>query len=95
MSEINTSEFAEVKVVFRDILVDGQWAVEVDLEAPGEYKDKDEPTPAMWYAIYVMSRFSTGDLMNEVRQFIADGQFVQNAMAAHNNGEGASDSDSD
>ena len=91
---VNTDELAEIKVVFRDVIIDGQQSVEIALEAPGDYKEKEEPTPAMWFGIYILSRFGTGDLMNDVRQFIAEGQFIQNAMAA-NNEEGASDSDSD
>jgi hypothetical protein len=66
----------EVKVCFKDVVVDSIPSVELSLEVDPVAKTLPEPTPAMWVSIYLAHKFKTGELMTEVNEFITKGQFV-------------------
>jgi hypothetical protein len=64
-----------VKVVFNDEIVDGIPCVGIALEMEEGARSLSEPTPAMYFAIYLMHLFNQGTLMKEVEAYVAAGQF--------------------
>ena len=65
----------QVKVVFNDEIVDGIPCVGIALEMEEGAKALSEPTPAMYFGIYLMHLFNEGVLMKEVEAYVASGQF--------------------
>lgn len=66
----------ETKVSFKDVIIDGIPSVEMNLEVDEEAKEFAEPTPAMWCAIYLAHQFKTGKFMEDVQEFVKNGQFA-------------------
>jgi hypothetical protein len=76
ISEGATDNQVAIKIVFKDEIVDGIPSVSIELEAPGEAQEFDEPTPAMWCAVYILRLFYEGKFIPAVAEFVASGEFA-------------------
>ncbi len=71
-----------VGVIFHDIIdEEGIPCVSFQIQLDEAAKELVEPTPAMWFAIYLGRKFQDRSLMAEVEEFVRSGQFIQDKGA--------------
>ena len=78
INELSPDKPQAVGVIFHDIIDEnGIPCVSLQIQMDEEAQDLSEPTPAMWFAVYLGTKFKDGTLMAEVNEFVSKGQFYE------------------